>query len=60
MSDGGRDRASLEMEVWKSSQKMERRRSAVRSIAWFGLGGSQLWLCVTSSPLLHLLAWAAV
>jgi hypothetical protein len=34
MSDGGRDRASLGVEVWKSSQKWSVRRSAVRSIAW--------------------------
>ena len=34
MSDGGRKRASLEVEVWKSSQKWNAQRSAVRSIAW--------------------------
>jgi hypothetical protein len=34
MSDGGRDRASLGVEVWKSSQKWSLQRSAVRSIAW--------------------------
>src|SRR5947209_8757624 len=33
MSDGGRDRASLGVEVWKSSQKWSVQRSAVRSIA---------------------------
>src|SRR5882724_1282265 len=36
MSDGGRERASLEIEVWKSSQKWSVQRSAVRSIAWLG------------------------
>jgi hypothetical protein len=34
MSDGGRDRASLGVEVWKSSQKWNAQRAAVRSIAW--------------------------
>ena len=34
MSDGGRGRASLGVEVWKSSQKWRAQRSAVRSIAW--------------------------
>jgi hypothetical protein len=34
MSDGGGDRASLGVEVWKSSQKWSVQRSAVRSIAW--------------------------
>ena len=37
MSDGGRGRASLGVEVWKSSQKWSVQRSAVRSIAWLGL-----------------------
>ena len=37
MSDGGRGRASLGVEVWKSSQKWSAQRSAVRSIAWLGL-----------------------
>jgi hypothetical protein len=37
MSDGGRERASLEMNGWKSSQKWTVQRSAVRSIAWLGL-----------------------
>ena len=37
MSDGGRGRASLAVEVWKSSQKWSVQRSAVRSIAWLGL-----------------------
>ena len=36
MSDGGRDRASIGMDVWKSCQKWRVRRSAVRSIAWLG------------------------
>ena len=34
MSDGGRERASLGMNGWKSSQKWRVQRSAVRSIAW--------------------------
>ena len=34
MSDGGLDRASLGVEVWKSSQMLIAPRSAVRSIAW--------------------------
>ena len=38
MSDGGRERGSLGVGVWKSSQKWSARRSAVRSIAWLGLG----------------------
>ena len=37
MSDGGRGRVSLEVKVWKSSQKRNVQRSAVRSIAWLGL-----------------------
>ena len=37
MSDGGRDRASLGVEVWKSSQKWSVQRSAVRTIVWLGL-----------------------
>ncbi len=37
MSDGGRGRASLGVEVWKSSQKWSVQRSAVRSIAWLDL-----------------------
>src|SRR5215212_1156856 len=36
MSDGGRERASLGLNVWKSSQKWGAQRSAVRSIAWLG------------------------
>jgi hypothetical protein len=34
MSDGGRERAALGVEVWKPSQKWSVQRSAVRSIAW--------------------------
>src|SRR5689334_3877201 len=34
MSDGGRGRASIAVEMWKSSQKVSASRSAVRSIAW--------------------------
>jgi hypothetical protein len=34
MSDGGRDRASLEVKMWKSSQNVDPERSGVRSIAW--------------------------
>jgi hypothetical protein len=41
MSDGGRDRALLGVEVWKSCQKWSVRLSAVRSIAWLGLGSSR-------------------
>jgi hypothetical protein len=37
MSDGGRGRARLAVEVWKSSQKWSVQRSVVRSIAWLGL-----------------------
>ena len=37
MSDGGRDRAQLGVEVVKSSQKWSVQRSAVRSIAWLDL-----------------------
>ena len=37
MSDGGRRRASLGAEVWKSFQKWSAQRSAVRSIAWLDL-----------------------
>jgi hypothetical protein len=42
MSDGGRMRASLGMNVWKSSQKWSAQRSAVRSIAWLDLLRSSL------------------
>src|SRR2546423_13402376 len=38
MSDGGRGRASIGVEVWKSSQKWSLQRSAVRSIAWLDDG----------------------
>ena len=38
MSDGGRERASLGVEVWKSSQSVDAERSAVRSIGWLDLG----------------------
>jgi hypothetical protein len=37
MSDGGRGRASLAVEVWKSSQNVDAERSAVRSIVWLGV-----------------------
>src|ERR1041385_1597873 len=36
MSDGGRNRAPLGVEMWKSSQNWSAQRSAVRSIAWLG------------------------
>jgi hypothetical protein len=38
MSDGGRGRAPLGVEVWKSSQNVNGQRSAVRSIAWLDGG----------------------
>src|SRR5450755_3178989 len=41
MSDGGRERALLGVEVWKSSQKSSVQRSAVRSIAWLDAGRSR-------------------
>jgi hypothetical protein len=37
MSDGGRERASIGVEVWKASQEWSAQRSAVRSIAWLGV-----------------------
>jgi hypothetical protein len=37
MSDGGRERVSLGVKMWKSSQKWSAQRSAVRSIAWLGV-----------------------
>ena len=37
MSDGGRERALLGAEGWKSFQKWSVCRSAVRSIAWLDL-----------------------
>src|ERR1700692_30848 len=42
MSDGGRGRASRGMEVWTSYQKWSAQPSAVRSIAWLGLGCDKL------------------
>jgi hypothetical protein len=42
MSDGGRGRASLGMEGWKSSQKWSAQRSAVRSIAWLDDNGGNI------------------
>ena len=38
MSDGGPGRVSLGVNVWKSSQNVDAERSAVRSIAWLGVG----------------------
>ena len=38
MSDGGRERVALGVGVVKSSQKWSAQRSALRSIAWLGLG----------------------
>ena len=37
MSDGGRERASVGVRMWKSSQKWSVQRSAVRSVAWLGV-----------------------
>ena len=51
MSDGGRDRASLGMNVWKSSQKWRPQRSAVRSIVWLGLTGSFIIKAIASDRL---------
>jgi hypothetical protein len=45
MSDGGRERASLVVKVWKSSQEWSVQRSAVRSIAWLGVSGSGEFAC---------------
>jgi hypothetical protein len=39
MSDSGPGRASLGVEMWKSSQDWSVQPSAVRSIAWLGLIG---------------------
>jgi hypothetical protein len=39
MSDGGRGRALLEVQVLKSSQKWSVQGSAVRSIVWLDLFG---------------------
>src|SRR5215212_3914770 len=41
MSDGGRERALVGVEVWKSSHNWDAQRSAVRSIAWLDLADSQ-------------------
>ena len=41
MSDGGRERASLGVGVWRSSQKVNAQRSVVRSIAWLDVADSQ-------------------
>ena len=49
MSDGGRERASLAVEVRKSSQKWSVRRSAVRSIAWLDES------CGTAAPVSQLM-----
>jgi hypothetical protein len=38
MSDGGRERASLEVKTWRSFQNEDAKRSGVRSIAWLGVG----------------------
>src|SRR5215472_6058136 len=43
MSDGGRERASLGVKVWKSFQKWSAQRSAVRSIAWLGPSAERTW-----------------
>ena len=43
MSDGGRERASLGVKVWKSSQNVDAKRSAVRSIAWLDLIRAIAW-----------------
>jgi hypothetical protein len=45
MSDGGRERASLGMEVWKPSQKWSVRRGAVHSTA-FHEKAVKIWLGV--------------
>src|SRR5437870_1941259 len=41
MSDSGRGRASLGVNVWKSYQKLNAQRSAVRSSAWLD---PSLWI----------------
>ncbi len=51
ISDGGRERASLGVKAWKSSQKWNVQRSAVRSIVWLGDGRS-FADCGTILPLL--------
>ena len=53
MSDGGRGRASLGVEGWKSSQKWSAQRSAVRSIAWLdACDASHLRACKTTVSML--------
>ena len=49
MSDGGRERASLGVEMWKSSQKWSVQRSAVRSIAWLDVCVSIATTLIASS-----------
>ncbi len=50
ISDGGRERVSLAVKVWKSSQKENAVRSAVRCIAWLGVArGSTLEVNPTDS-----------
>jgi len=60
MSDGGRERASVGVEVWTSSQKWSVQRSAVRSIAWLDLclaiGGVSWQFFLGSSRIEHQLA----
>ena len=52
MSDGGRERASLGVGVWKSSQKWSVQRVAVRSIAWLDLFAFKLGLrCIEAGSL---------
>src|SRR4051794_19593354 len=58
MSDAGQERASLAVEVWKSSQKWNAQRSAsllanafgVRSIAWLGLSRGQTLISFVRCP----------
>ena len=55
MSDGGRERASLGVEVWKSSQNVNAQRSAVRSIAWLDAGCMETRCeCTLDEPCLDL------
>ena len=56
MSDGGRGRASLGVEVWKSSQRWSVQRSAVRSIAWLDVTRGSLTVCDMCASFLTL--WA--
>jgi hypothetical protein len=58
MSDGGRDRLSLGVNLWKSSQKSSVQRSAVRSIAWLDLLVALVNKCI--KLLLHLLQHCAL